>query len=177
MIVAMSVNSNNCASKSELFVPLLTGTPISDEVLSQIHQAFINDKFSADCEGNQRRPFIRTGVKPAIGQRVELTLFLHERIRRLPFRLSGEVISVKSSPSNWRPSTSMDDCGPGKGSMCCADAVRFDETGEMVNLVEPSEAWVGFYEKMSEKKKQYYKDYFLKSLGALHGQEIVCEAR
>ena len=118
-------------------------------------------------------------MKPSVGQRVELTIFLKESIRRLPFRLSGEVISVKSSPTihDWTPSTSMEDSGPGKGSMCCADAVRYHETGETVKVVEPSEAWVDAYERMSEERKHYYKDYFEKCHGAVHGQEVVCEGR
>mmetsp|Transcript_10207 Transcript_10207/g.16816 ORF Transcript_10207/g.16816 Transcript_10207/m.16816 type:complete len:289 (+) Transcript_10207:131-997(+) len=152
------------------------GTPISDEIKSQMHQTFVNDQFSADCEGNQKRPFIRTGVKPAIGQRIELTIFLQDHIRRLPFRLSGEVISVGPSP-NWHPSSSMEDSGPGRGSMCCADAVRFHETGEQIKNVEPDLAWVGAWERMPLSKKQYYEDYFLKCHGALHGQTMVCEAR
>jgi hypothetical protein len=152
------------------------GTPISNEIKTQIHQAFVNDQFSADCEGNQKRPFIRTGVKPAIGQRVELTIFLQDHIRRLPFRLSGEVIDIGPNP-DWYPSSSMEDAGPGNGSMCCADAVRFHETGEMVKIVEPSDFWVEAWERIPIAKKQYYIDYFVKSHGALHGQTIVCEAR
>jgi hypothetical protein len=151
-------------------------TPISDEIKTQIHQAFVNDQFSADCEGNQKRPFIRTGVKPAVGQRIELTIFLHDHIRRLPFRLSGEVLAVGPRPI-WYPSSSMEDAGPGKGSMCCADAVQFHETGEMVKIVEPSEAWVEAWERIPNPKKAYYIDYFVKSHGALHGQTMVCEAR
>ena len=151
-------------------------TPTSEEIKSQMHQAFVNDEFSADCEKRQNRPFIKTGVKPAIGQRIELTMFLHEHIRRLPFRLSGEVISVGPSP-NWHPSSSLEDAGPGKGSMCCADAVRYHETGEQIKNVEPSEAWVGAWERMPLSKKQYYKDYFVNVHGALHGQTMVCEAR
>mmetsp|Transcript_11520 Transcript_11520/g.16519 ORF Transcript_11520/g.16519 Transcript_11520/m.16519 type:complete len:287 (+) Transcript_11520:128-988(+) len=152
------------------------GTPIADEVKSQIYQAFVNDQFSTDCEGNQKRPFIRTGVPPAIGQRIELTIFLQDHIRRLPFRLSGEVISV-GPPVEWYPSSSMEDAGPGKGSMCCADAVRFHETGEQVKNVVPSEAWVGAWDRMPNHKKLYYMDYFEKCHGALHGQTVVCEAR
>ncbi len=168
-----------CSASSASSFPAIhdhDGTPIADEVKSQIYQAFVNDQFSTDCEGNQKRPFIRTGIKPAIGQRIELTIFLQDHIRRLPFRMSGEVISI-GPPPDWYPSASMEDAGPGKGSMCCADAVRFHETGEQVKNVEPSEAWVEAWERMPHHKKQYYMDYFAKCHGALHGQTMVCEAR
>ena len=156
-----------------------TPTPITNEIKSQIHQAFINDKFCTDCEHNQKRPFIRTGVKPVIGQRMELTIFLMEHIRRLPFRLSGEVISIGPTPTidEWRPATSNDDSGPGKGSMCCADAVQYHTTQRVVEIVEANEAWGVAYEEMPDERKEFYKDQFERSHGALHGQRIVCEGR
>lgn len=156
-----------------------TPTPITNEIKSQIHQAFINDKFCTDCEHNQKRPFIRTGVKPVIGQRMELTIFLMEHIRRLPFRLSGEVISVGHTPTieEWRPATSNDDSGPGKGSMCCADAVQYHTTQRVVEIVEANEAWGVAYDQMPDERKEFYKDQFERSHGALHGQRIVCEGR
>lgn len=174
-----STSSKNNSNSASIFPsPHDGGTPISNETKTQIHQAFINDQFSADCDGNQKqRPFIRTGIKPAVQQRIELTIFLQDTIRRLPFRLSGEVISVGPSP-NWHPSSSMEDSGPGKASMCCADAVRYHESGgQMVQFVEPSEAWVEAWERIPESKKQNYMDYFVKSHGALHGQTMICEAR
>lgn len=154
-------------------------TPITNEIKSQIHQAFINDKFCTDCEHNQKRPFIRTGIKPEIGQRIELTIFLMENIRRLPFRLSGEVIDIGHTPTikEWRPATSNDDSGPGKGSMCCADAVQYHTTQQVVEIVEANEAWGVAYDEMSDERKEFYKDQFERSHGALHGQRIVCEGR
>ena len=56
---------------------------------------FIHDKFSSHCSRAQGSPFLRTGVRPAIGQRVELSIFLssdNERRGQMPFRLSGEVV-------------------------------------------------------------------------------------
>eukprot|EP01082_Thalassiosira_pseudonana_P005710 g5660.t1 g5660 contig2:1000675-1002217(-) len=64
-----------------------------------ISQAFIDDDFVKDCEAHQDRPFLRTAVVPTIGHRVELTVFLKDRTkRRLPFRLSGEVVGVGPLP-------------------------------------------------------------------------------
>jgi len=64
-----------------------------------ISQAFIDDDFVKDCEAHQDRPFLRTTVVPTIGHRVELTVFLKDRTkRRLPFRLSGEVVGVGPLP-------------------------------------------------------------------------------
>ena len=169
------ISSSIGTSSSSQYTP----TPITNEIKSQIHQAFINDKFCTDCEHNQKRPFIRTGIKPAIGQRIELTIFLMENIRRLPFRLSGEVIDIGHTPTinEWRPATSNDDSGPGKGSMCCADAVQYHITQQVVEIVEANEAWGVAYDEMSDERKEFYKDQFERSHGALHGQRIVCEGR
>ena len=169
------IGTSSSSSSSSYTLP----TPITNEIKSQIHQAFINDKFCTDCEHNQKRPFIRTGVKPVIGQRIELTIFLMEHIRRLPFRLSGEVISIGHTPTidEWRPATSTDDSGPGKGSMCCADAVQFHTTQRVVEIVEANEAWGTAYTQMPNERKEFYKNQFERSHGALHGQRIVCEGR
>lgn len=110
---------------------------------------------------------------------MELTIFLMEHIRRLPFRLSGEVISVGPpiTIDEWRPATSTDDSGPGKGSMCCADAVQYHTTQQVVEIVEANEAWGVAYDQMPEERKEFYKNQFERSHGALHGQRIVCEGR
>ena len=174
-VISIIGTSSSSSSSSSYTLP----TPITNEIKSQIHQAFINDKFCTDCEHNQKRPFIRTGIKPAIGQRIELTIFLMENIRRLPFRLSGEVIDIGPTPTidEWRPATSNDDSGPGKGSMCCADAVQFHTTQQVVEIVEANEAWGVAYDEMPDERKEFYKDQFERSHGALHGQRIVCEGR
>ena len=60
---------------------------------SWLGAGYLNDKFSLHCQRAQGRPFLRTGVRPEIGQRVELTIFLASSQREnLPFRLSGEVV-------------------------------------------------------------------------------------
>ena len=174
-VILSNIIGTSSSSSSSSTLP----TPITNEIKSQIHQAFINDKFCTDCEHNQKRPFIRTGVKPVIGQRIELTIFLMEHIRRLPFRLSGEVIDIGHTPTieEWRPATSNDDSGPGKGSMCCADAVQYHTTQQVVEIVEANEAWGVAYDEMPDERKDFYKDQFERSYGALHGQRIVCEGR
>ena len=60
---------------------------------------FINDKFSTQCQRAQGRQFLRTGVRPAVGQRVELTILLspgNGPRGQMPFRLSGEVVNVNA---------------------------------------------------------------------------------
>lgn len=66
----------------------------------RVQSAFVNDAVSAEMSRIQDRQFLRTGVKPIIGQRVELFCQLTPEEQ---FRLSGQVVEVLPEPSVWRP--------------------------------------------------------------------------
>ena len=182
---------------------------------------FINDKFSSKCQQVQRRRFLRSGIRPSSGMRIELNIILSSDGPRgnMPFRLSGEVVSAcepvmshkryetpekekkedttaaalacvdendmvicqPCSTSTFRPSTSADDCGVGKGSVVLASMIQ---SLVLTNQQSPStsspltgrqihDAWaIAEYE-----TKKKVTDSIASKLGALHGQRIVCEGR
>ncbi|KAL7538382.1 hypothetical protein ACHAXR_008516 [Thalassiosira sp. AJA248-18] len=86
--------------------PAYTAASVSTDPLSSndtstswLSVGFINDKFSTHCQRAQGRPFLRTGARPAIGQRVELTIILtSDQRERMSFRLSGEVVNDRVLP-------------------------------------------------------------------------------
>ena len=176
---------------------------------SWLSVGFINDKFSAHCQRAQGRPFLRTGVRPAIGQRVELTIFLTSEQRgQIPFRLSGEVVNARVSTtpgwgglgaaeedtlaavseslmdisqdtdiSDWRPSTSADDCGVNGGSVALEHMMRSLIMQQRPSLLITPEHLTSAWKSMSNEKKEKVSKAISNKLGAFHGQKIVCEGR
>ena len=154
-----------------------------------IHQAFIHDDFALQCSRAQHCTFLRTGIVPAAGQRVELTIVLNSALRGdLPFRLSGEVTVVRPMPSwgsgsstnenHWRPSCSFDDCGPSRGSSLLSYILRkklpqerAGRDGSMPNLI-------GIWERVvtSSAKEEFVKRVVNK-FRVVHKQQVVCEGR
>lgn len=166
---------------------------------------FVLDEFSSGCEKIKERPFLHTGVRPAVGQRIELKVSLPNN--KLCF-LSGEVTEVRDAPTlkKWRPSTHESDCGPGRGSTVLSEILLFNCKGITASSIEldkfaigrglkaktmepvpdlqkhaPNRCTYGSMDKMwtrlPKKEKDRVHKYALDSFGALHGQEVVCEAR
>lgn len=158
--------------------------------LSSISEAFIQDDFATKCTHAQKITFLRTGIVPAVGQRVELTVFLDSTERGdIPFRLSGEVTVVHPMPSwksaeesavseTWRPSQSLDDHGPHGGSSVLAYILkkklpqeRAKRDGSIPNLN-------GIWDRVvTSSAKDEIKKKVIRRFGALHGQRVVCEGR
>ena len=65
-----------------------------------LQSAHVVDARSVTMEQIQGRKFLRTGVKPATGQRVELWCTTGQGVL---FRLSGQVVSVAPEPELPRP--------------------------------------------------------------------------
>ncbi|KAL7549610.1 hypothetical protein ACHAWF_012872 [Thalassiosira exigua] len=193
------------------------GSVPSESILSNhgtkwLSAGFINDKFSAHCQRAQGREFLRTGVRPTIGQRVELTIFLTSGQREhKPFRISGEVVndcvptsrwdglsvaeedtatygagavgasrlaSHNTLGTSWRPSRSTSDCGVNGGSMALAHMVRALIMREQPSLFITPEQLARVWESnFSQEKKEEVRKGIVHTLGALHGQRVVCEGR
>jgi len=182
---------------------------------------FINDKFSSKCQQIQRRRFLKSGIQPCSGQRIELNIILSSDGLRgsMPFRLSGEVVSAcepvmswrqhgsgsieeekeddtnntadgasnsilcqPCSTSTFRPSTSAEDCGVGKGSVVLASMIQSILSDYNTNQQSPSPLLTGrqlntAWNIASYETKKKVTDSIVSKLGALHGQRIVCEGR
>lgn len=177
----------------------------NDDSGDWLRAGFVNDKFSAHCQRAQGRPFLRTGVRPAAGHRVELTLFLNsDRRGRMPFRLSGEVVDDRASlapgfgrpagvseedtaaggihpdslDDNWRPSTSTEDSGLNGGSLALSHMVRALIVQRQPSLdVTPTHLSIAWEDSMSHEQKEKISNVVIKKLGARHGQKVLCEGR
>ena len=201
-----SLQEAQAAAVSSLTVP----SPSTPKLVG-----FINDKFSKQCQQVQRRRFLRSGIPPSSGQRVELNIILSGTDGprgNMPFRLSGEVVSAcepvmrwrqygsfegekkedtnnaaldmvicqPCSTSTFRPSTSADDCGVGKGSVVLASMIQ--SLVISTNQQSPSSPLTGSqiassWDVALDETKKKVIDSIVGKLGALHGQRIVCEGR
>jgi len=80
--------------------------------------AFVHNSMSADMERAQGRPFLRSGVKPRRGQRVEVVCNTTSNVQ---FQLSGEVVSIALPPTKL-PCPMMCSCDE-KGSFMVATTI------------------------------------------------------
>ena len=157
-----------------------------------ISQAFIQDDFVIQCSHAQNQTFLRTGIVPQVGQRVDLTIVLNSFSERgdLPFRLSGEVTVVHPMPTfrsegsitcpnaQYRPSSSPSDYGPSRGSSLLAFILRKKLPQERVREDGSVPNLNGIWERVvSTSKKEDIQSKVVKKFGALHGQQVVCEGR
>jgi hypothetical protein len=101
-----------------------------------LQSAFLEDRMAVQMEPIQDRQFLRTGVRPTAGQRVELKIFLQPEFvaptakeypgeygknkKRQKYQrdkvwcgFSGQVTRVKPEPAKWFPQSHKDDA---KGS-------------------------------------------------------------
>lgn len=176
-----------------------------------LEAGFIHDEFVSECQRHQGKPFLRTGAPPRGGQRVELSMFVADDSRDLPFRLSGEVVEILPMPPwetaattiataaaasrnhdeprrvsmtsscedgtddrfYWRPSVTDDDSGPGAGSITLSHLLSRMEG------LSPEDATnlPGVWKRLSPEMKRRASDLVVKTYGARHGQEVVCEGR
>lgn len=174
--------------------------PSQSAVDDWLDTGFINDKFSAHCErAQQGRNFLRTGVRPSVGQRVELTIFLSGDMgsarENMPFRLSGEVVNCASRlegmqrmmmedtrgdcfNDNWRPSTSPTGVGMNGGSLALAHMVRALILQQRPSLnVKPEHLESVWENNLTDEHKRKIQDVVLKKLRAIHGHRVLCEGR
>lgn len=160
-----------------------------------VREAFIQDGFAYQCSYAQKRTFLRSGIAPAVGQRVELLTFLDSSERGdMPFRLSGEVTVVHQRPawkSNdrsgaitpddgnyFRPSCSPEDYGPNGGSSMLAFVMRKRLPQERANRDGSMPSLVGIWDSVyTNAQKEGMVNQIVKKFGALHGQRVVCEGR
>jgi hypothetical protein len=167
-------------------------TTIADSASIQnlLSEAFIQDDFATQCAFAQKITFLRTGIAPAAGQRVELTVFLDSTERGdIPFRLSGEVTVVHSMPSwksgegsvvseTWRPSYSPDDYGACRGSSVLAYILRKKLPQERSKSDGSTPNLNGIWDRVvTSSAKDAIKNKVINKFGALHGQRVVCEGR
>lgn len=93
--------------------------PTFDNGFPAISSAFISDETSRQLQQAHRRDFLKTGTRPAVGQRVELICEVSTTsLPLLQFRMSGQVTSIirpvqdnlprpqKSSHEDGKPGTS-----------------------------------------------------------------------
>jgi len=92
---------------------------------------------------------------------------------------SDSILCQPCSTSTFRPSTSAEDCGVGKGSVVLASMIQTILVQYQQSPTPPltpnqiSTAWnIASYE-----TKKKVTDSIVSKLGALHGQRIVCEGR
>eukprot|EP00804_Cyclotella_cryptica_P001516 CCRYP_003727-RC/>CCRYP_003727-RC protein AED:0.06 eAED:0.06 QI:121/1/1/1/0.5/0.4/5/2078/296 len=164
----------------------------SDRV--RIREAFIHDSVVVECGRAQRRGFLRTGIVPRVGQRVDLTVFLDSPDRGdLPFRLSGEVTAVQPMPMwktggndrgdtsrdvVWRPSSSATDYGPMGGSTLLAYIIKKKIPRERARLDGSIPDLNGIWDRVvTIAAKEELTKRVIGKFGALHGQQVVCEGR
>lgn len=92
-----------------------------------------------------------------------------------------EVNDPTSTPAGrrLRPATSSEDAGPGLGSLFLADIVRNSIPGieRLEYMPEPTPEMLDHWNQMSMASKERIYDSMVRRWGAVHGQEIVCEAR
>lgn len=58
-------------------------TATSENESEWLQSAFIEDRLAGQMESIQDRQFLRTGVRPTAGQRVELKMFIHPEFATL----------------------------------------------------------------------------------------------
>jgi hypothetical protein len=165
-----------------------------------LQDAFIEDEASASFEAVQGRPFLRTGLRPTSGQRVELKILLRqeqEQQGNMPTkpswcRLSGQVTHVKPEPTEWFPKTHDTDK---KGSYAlsfflgstvyyCGAPAEVPPTSTFRpfscgkpgcasrEMFMPQQQW-----ELLKKKKKFNLECPAKLFGVKHGHEVVCEGR
>ncbi|KAL7480312.1 hypothetical protein ACHAW6_006003 [Cyclotella cf. meneghiniana] len=160
----------------------------------RIREAFVHDDFVLQCGRAQGRVFLRTGIVPKVGQRVDLTVFLDSRdLGHSPFRLSGEVTSVQPMPTwkvggenrravspdaVWRPSSSPSDCGPKGGSTLLAYIIKKKIPRERAMPDGSIPDLNGIWDRVvTTVAKEELTKRVIGKFGALHGQRVVCEGR
>lgn len=160
----------------------------------RIREAFVHDDFVLQCGRAQGRVFLRTGIVPKVGQRVDLTVFLDSRdLGHSPFRLSGEVTSVQPMPTwkvggenrravspgaVWRPSSSPSDCGPMGGSTLLAYIIKKKIPRERAMPDGSIPDLNGIWDRVvTTVAKEELTKRVIGKFGALHGQRVVCEGR
>jgi hypothetical protein len=84
-----------------------------------------------------------------------------------------------TTPQVLLPSTSPQDSGPGRGSLFLADIVNvFVSDGQMFeHMQEPTPAMLEEWNEMTLEQKERIYNFMIERWGAVHGQEVVCEAR
>jgi hypothetical protein len=103
----------------------------SDNESDWLQSAFIEDRMAVQMERIQDRQFLRSGVRPTAGQRVELKMFIHPEFAPTAAStnkkgdqggndngngngvvwcgFSGQVTRVAREPAKWFPKTHLDD--------------------------------------------------------------------
>jgi len=157
-----------------------------------LHSAYIVDEDVRTMEKIQQRQFLRTFVRPTVGQRVELLVLLNRDSAR-DLRLSGQVMEVKPAPQEIYPMTQK---GDRQGSYMLSgflgqkgvrpanipEGIVFDpctcgqEGCEDGYVYMPNDHWK---EKLAEDKEacEAVVGGVAGLVGAKHGQEVVCEGR
>ena len=171
-----------------------------EEAPNWLHQGFVDDDFSHRCQRAQGRSFLYTGVLPAVGHRVELTLFLAASGRRsLPFRLSGEVTRVRSIPAFGQSQpvgaatslrrvsmNSCESCDQNETTTVWRPSMGPDDFGlgrgsvllaDTMRLALPGLNLMDGWALIPAHAKKTISNMIIERFGALHGQEVVCEGR
>lgn len=84
-----------------------------------------------------------------------------------------------TKPQILLPSTSPQDSGPGRGSLFLADIVNvFVSDGQVFeHMQEPTPLMLEEWNEMTLEQKERIYNFMIERWGAVHGQEVVCEAR
>ncbi|KAL3906332.1 MAG: hypothetical protein SGARI_004051 [Bacillariaceae sp.] len=197
-------NTNNTTS--------IAAPSLDETFLSNIKNGYIKDNLAEQKENIQRRQFLRSDVRPVIGQRVDVCIQMKDTPEYTPgpyFNLSGQVVRFRlpetTLATTQRPMRHCEDRGlPSGGSMNisgCLVPLCFESKGErcpnphcqeihmVPDITKPAKAGTYCHEcrgmHFSAEEWQNcppeIKDRCLQSMKvgpfAIHGQEIVCEAR
>jgi len=157
-----------------------------------LHGGFIRDDTVELKEAVQGRQFLRTGIQPTVGQRVDLTLFLTNRKGLRPnIIFSGQVVKIQQEPTNYFPMANDDDAD---GSMSISKVLYMPvlrpaapPNGTAFNPCQCSnpdcnegEMYMSreHWESKEDGMRHYVKTLAkLHSGGVLHNQQVVCEGR
>lgn len=166
--------------KKECQSPSQRGGDLPREIAVGSTHLYLPDEIARNMQAIQGVPFLHTGVVPAVGQRVEVTMRLRDD-RDVHFRLSGKVVEVPAEPSpdNVRPMQNENDYGFGKGSMQLANYLGLNN----VTNYDPAQCALYWNENKQYDPSRYQRRFdeglqqMREHYGMLHGQKVVCEAR
>ncbi|KAL7479904.1 hypothetical protein ACHAW6_005623 [Cyclotella cf. meneghiniana] len=87
--------------------------------------------------------------------------------------------TTKNKSQILLPSTSPQDSGPGRGSLFLADIVNvFVSDGQVFeHMQQPTPLMLEEWNEMTFEQKERIYNFMIERWGAVHGQEVVCEAR
>lgn len=149
--------------------------------------AFLRDGRAKQNDSIQGHQFLRTGVKPTVGQRVELTMIpKNTQGKRPTVFLSGHVVKVQPEPDDYFPMECMEDRN---GSMILSQMIgqahnHYNALPEGMKLYrctcsdpECIGALATIPRELAAPKCPSIVEIAVRALGAIHNQEVVCEGR